>query len=108
VRALRFIDLWNAGRVRDALANAAPSYTYQDATMGPLDKDAHIAMMEGILERIPDRRIRVAREWSVGDVEFVEYVWSGTTGADPIQSDWLAIFEFDGQTLQRQRHYRGT
>lgn len=107
MRARRFIDLWNAGRVREALDGAAPGYEYRDAVMGgPFDKDAHIAMMEAILEQVPDRRITVSREWIVDDVEFVEYVWYGTAGAESIHSEWLALFEFDGEAMQRQRHYR--
>ena len=108
-RARAFIELWNAGRVRDALVSAAPDYTYQDAVAGgPHDRDGHIALMEAILEQVPDRKITIHRAWDTDGVEFLEYHWTGTPrGGEPISSDWLAIFEFTGAKLRRQRHYRG-
>ena len=107
-RARRFFDVWNAGRVVEALDDADPGYTYHDAIFGgPFDKDGHLAMMERILDEIPDRRATIIGAWTVGDVEFVEYVWTGTAGAASVSSEWLAIFEFDRGALRQQRHYRG-
>ena len=52
MRALRFIQLWNEGAVREALAQAAPDYSYTGAVNGgPLDREAQIALMETVLGR---------------------------------------------------------
>lgn len=110
-RAARFVALWNAGRCAESVANTGPDYTYQDAIMGgPHDREAHIALMESVLTQVPDRHITIERQWTVGDVEFVAYRWTGTPsggGDDRIESEWLAIFEFDGEVLLSQRHYSG-
>ena len=65
--------------------------------------------MESVIRKVRDRHITIERQWTVGDVEFIAYRWTGTQsgGDDRIESEWLAIFEFDGDVLLRQQHYSG-
>ena len=107
-RTEQFIELWNAGRVREALGETVDSYSYWDSVMGgPHDRDAHVAMMESIFEAMPDRRISITRLWVTDDAEFCDYLWRAT-GPDgtAIESSYFGVFEFDATgRAARQRHF---
>lgn len=110
-QAERFADLWNDGRVVEALGEVAEGYTYTDTVMGgPFDRDQHIELMGKVLERFPDRRLVIERAWAVGSVEFVEYRWTGTDheSGEVLEREWLGVFEYDdlGRAV-KQRHYQG-
>lgn len=108
-RVARFIDLWNAGKVHEAVADVADGYWYHDAVLGgPHDRAAHLAIMEQVLSLYPDRHIDITREWSAGDTEVVEYRWTGTADGGRVEADWVAVVEFDGDRMKSQRHYRGS
>lgn len=107
-RTERFIELWNEGRVQEALGETADGYTYSDPVMGgPHDRDAHITMMKSIYEAMPDRRITINRLWVTDDVEFCEYTWRATSpDGDTIENDYLGMLEFDASgRAVRQRHF---
>ena len=108
-RSSAFFDLWNEQRVREAVAITTDDYWYQDAVLGgPHDRDAHIEIMERVLAMYPNRRIDINRVWEQGDVEIVEYHWTGTSiDHETLEADWIAVVEFAGDRMKSQRHYRG-
>jgi hypothetical protein len=107
-RVERFVELWNEGRVAEALGETADGYTYWDSVMGgPHDRDAHVAMMQSILDAMPDRHIDVHRVWTTGDADFVDYTWSATTPEGSTRThECFGVLEYDDAGRPtRQRHF---
>jgi hypothetical protein len=106
-RAERFVELWNDGRVEEALGETTSDYTYSDPVLGgPHDRDAHVGLMRQIYEAMPDRRITIHRSWAADDAEFIEYTWRGTSPTgEVIEQQYLGVLEFDADgRAARQRH----
>jgi ketosteroid isomerase-like protein len=105
-----FAALFNEGRLKDALGEVAEGYTYTDPIFGTVrGKDAHVTVMQQVLDAYPDRTIHVVSAWGTGDLEFAEYRWQGTptAGGDRVNAEWAVVIEYRQDRMLRQRHYRG-
>ena len=78
----RFIDAFNAGDFETMRSLMADGYSYAEPLYpGPYDAEGHIAVMRGVLDRSPDRRMEVIeRIGGVGAVA-VRALWTGTMPA---------------------------
>jgi hypothetical protein len=109
-RLEQFIAHFNDGRLEEALGEVADGYAYTDPLVGEVrGRSAHLALMRRVLAAFPDRKITVTGAWTDADIEFCEYVWTGTpaAGGEGVEGEWAAVLEWRADGLARQRHYRG-
>src|SRR4051812_19008202 len=96
-RLQQFVAHFNDGLLAEALDEVTDDYAYTDPLVGTVrGRTAHLELMERVLAAFPDRKLTVTGAWADGDVEFCEYVWTGTpaAGGERLRAEWAAVLEW--------------
>jgi ketosteroid isomerase-like protein len=107
---LAFWELFNAGRLEEAIALCSPDFEYVDHQNGGVfDAHGFLGEMRKILEAAPDRRVTILRKFADGTGSGVlEAEWRGTfTGApEPVITGVAAVVDTaDGLITQLRMYY---
>ena len=106
----QFVDMWNAGDLDGMRSLMTADYSFAEPNYpGPYDADGHVETMADVLERIPDRSLKVTRRLQGASSMAIEVEWIGTVDGSELRLDAIFVFELTpaGDRIQRMRGFYG-
>jgi hypothetical protein len=102
----RFVEAFNGGNFVAMRKLMAEGYTHAEPLYpGPYDAEAHIALMQDVIERAPDRRVDVTRTLPGAGAVAAEGLWVGHIGGQQLRLEIIFVFDVTetGEQIQRSR-----